>query len=158
MNLNKFIIYKKKGLCILEPLCALAILSIFIVYLSNIQIKTFHLKNQNQCIDEYIKLSENLKNNLKYNLSYKELESSLLKDHSENNFYINQDNLNIDSIRKSHINKLISKNKLNEIPYAQITIRSLEKGVIKVDINLKVKCNGRIENINSYFYKGDYYT
>lgn len=158
MNFNKFIIYKKKGLCILEPLCALAIISIFIIYLSNLQIKTLHLKSHNECINKYTQLSENLKNSLKYNLSYKELESFLLKDNSENTVYINKDNLNIDTIREDHINKLINKNQLNEIPYAQIIIRSIEKGVIKVDINLKVKCNGRVENISSYFYKGDYYT
>lgn len=157
MNFNKFIIYKKKGLCILEPLCALAILSIFIVYLSNLQVKTLRLENYNENVNKYIQLSENLKNNLKYNSSYKELESFLLKDKHENKLYINKDNLNGDFIIEKDINNLISTNKLNEIPYAKITINSIEKGIIKVDINLKFKCNGRVESLNSYFYKGDYY-
>ncbi|EDS77794.1 putative conserved protein [Clostridium botulinum C str. Eklund] len=158
MKINEFIIHKKKGLCILEPLYALAVLSIFIVYLSNIQIKTFHLKNYNDCTNGYVQLLENLKNTLKYNFSYEELEAFLVKDKHQNKLYINKDNLNIEAIKENKINNLISTNKLSEIPYAQITISSMEKGVIRVDLNLKIKCNGKMENIDSYFYKGDYYT
>ncbi|NFR04928.1 prepilin-type cleavage/methylation domain-containing protein, partial [Clostridium botulinum] len=41
-------------------------------------------------------------------------------------------------------------------PYAEIFIENEEKDVIKVVINLKLKIQEKLYNINSYFYKGDY--
>lgn len=148
---------KKRGLTLIEVICALAILCTVSAYICNVKIKAIWLKNYNENIRIHTELSEILKNNLKYNYTYDEIKELFASECDKGNkLYINKEKLNISDLKIYEMKDIVSNINNGRFPYAEIFIENKEKDVVKVVINLKLKNGKKINNINSYFYKGDY--
>lgn len=148
---------KKDGFALIEVICALAILCVSSAYICEVNIKSIQLKNYNESLKNYIDMSENLENILKNNYSYKELDSIFENNlNGCNGLYIDEDNLNIKSLKNVPLKNMVSTKKQCKFPYAKILLNYEEQGVMKVTINLNFKNRSKIEKLNTYFYKGDY--
>lgn len=117
----------------------------FSIFLNTVKLNYISSEKYN-----YTAFFEALKNVLKYNLSYSDIKQLC----SENKFYINSDNISIDSIKNKQASEIFTNVLVNKSPYAEISVNDSE--ILEITIKLHYKIDKKDEDMECRVYKGNY--
>lgn len=147
-NLSK----NKKGFSLIEAICGIAVVSIFIVFLFPAMADYQKLKINNDKYNKYFCFIEAVKNNLYYNCDKNQIDML----NNSGKVYINSEYVDIDKIKNDLIACYFSNEHTNKNPYLKMEINKDSNNVFKIKLELHYTTFSRDQIITCEFYKGDY--
>lgn len=144
--------FNKKGFTLIEVVCSSAVCLIFACAISSILRNVTINRSYYNKTTNYILCLEAIKNKVCCNCSSADIE--IIYKENGGKHYINRTDVDINRIKINSINELISINRLQGVPYIEISIT--KNNVYQFNLVLHYICNGREESINYYFIKGRY--
>lgn len=141
----------KKGFSLIEVMCSFSVFSIFFILIVLIEINNIKLSRSNANLDYYCRYIESLKNEISMNCNYNQIKELAL----DQKIYITKTKMDIDTLKLSNIEDLISIIVPNEMTYTQINI--YQGNVMKIQVLLHYLDLDKQKVIKCEFYKGNYY-
>lgn len=142
---------KKKGITLVEILCALNIIAIFSMLLISMQINNMRLRQYNNEKFKYLAVIQAVREEIIHNLNYTEVRNLM----TANKKYINCDKLSLISIKSNDAVNLFEETLLqNDKSY--LALQVTDGAVLKLDLTLHIKLNNSDDIITCTFFKGNY--
>lgn len=143
----------KKGFSLIEVICGMAIITMFIAFLFPAMADYQKEKINNEKYNEYFCFVEAVRNELYYNYSKYQIEQFS----QGKTVYINSNNIGIDKIKDnpSMQNFFVNVN-CGEKPYLLLNIYPNGSNTFRIVLELHYKSYSNNQIIRCEFYKGDY--
>lgn len=142
---------KNKGYSLIEVILSLAICTILLSSIFAIRMKLIKFQNHNLKVSKHIEVLKTLENKLVFNYDYGDLESQF-----NETLYINNGNLNLESIKNKSFSEILALEKNNKLPYLEINTYQMDEGVLKFHLKIVYNNSNSGNTLNAFFYKGDY--
>ncbi|MCY6354059.1 hypothetical protein [Clostridium sp. ZS2-4] len=138
---------RKKGIGMIEIVCSIAIFLILSSFIFSTNINNLKLNISNRKMNEYVEFLEALKAEMYCNHNYQDIIE--MKNH--NLLIINEENINIDSLKNKGIKNVFTEKRKEEIPYLIMSIED-DKEVLEISFQLYTQN----KMIKSVWFKGAY--
>jgi len=141
---------KKKGLTIIEALCAISIITILFSYIMQLELRNIGFKQYLELKQTNICLLEAVSNELTYNASYLELVNLNVS----RRVYLDNTNMSLERIKNSNIINCFTKITPLVKPYIVILINN--ENILSINIKMYFKYANKEEMLECQTFKGNY--
>lgn len=140
----------KKGITLLEAVIALSVFSIIMFCAFSVQNANIRQRALDKALKQYMECIEAASNTIIEKNSYSTLQGC----ESAAQWYVNEENLNFDTLTDSNIILLMSTSVPTDNTYMKVTVSGND--ILTITFEIKFKVNGKVEVIRHEAYKGSY--
>lgn len=112
----------KKGFTLIEAIVSMSLLMTISAFMFSAAYNCLRLKSYNEKYYKYACIMETIQNDFLYNYSKEDLDGVF----SSDQIYISSDKLDIDTIKNSTLNSIVSSSSTSEMPYVKIVKKDPE--------------------------------
>jgi prepilin-type N-terminal cleavage/methylation domain-containing protein len=144
---------KKNGFTIIEVMCSFAVFTIMFLLAMSIKLCTVKMELYNNELKKYDEYIENIKTDILSNTSNDEINELIL----DGKIYIPSEKINEIYLNDNKIEDLFDSTVPIKKPYAELNVTNTDNTYLeKINITLYTNIQGKNENINAIFFKGNY--
>lgn len=144
---------KNNGFTIIEVVCSFTVFTIIFLLAMTIKLCTIKLELYNNELEKYNTYAKDIKTEILDNISNDDINKLI----ADGNVYIPSEEINDISLKQNNIINLFEGHEPTKMPYVELKV--LDKDNIyleKINVILYAKIQGKNQEINTEFFKGNY--